>query len=529
MGTIGAIHNNWFGLSGVINVNRTRLFAYDSFEYRAYDEYDQALLLSLPIDHLAGLAWLVSNGAKVINISIGGDFAHETSWERDLFKVIYEETLNTLLEHGYDFVVVQSAGNGRSVDGVRVPFDARYNGIFTRVTDSALVDRIIVVGAIDARGNLVNTSNVASNIGDRVDVVAPGHDIFSTVAGYDTDFAFFQGTSMAAPHVTGLAGMVWSANPGLTGPRVKEIIVETANRVVEDDRFTVPVTNQGRYRLVNALAAMGSARDPLPLESPSIVGQVVDAVTERPIVGANVSVVVIAGNDVQQGQRTTTNEYGRYNIQGLQNSLDSRITIQIDAEGYMPETISPITVERGVNVMPTIRAVPLTTVGQTNIRGRIINYETGLMIVDPITLEFRNSFHAEGEIFQTLDVINGQYSIILPRGNYNVRVSGDRFITKQGQIISLPGVYIPRQDIYLSIVHDVHVPTPTPTRGIPTPTIQTTPEPSPTRMPWDLWMPFAPPTPTPFPDGTRAPWPHWEFWDLWRSIHFPYHWGGSGG
>lgn len=125
----------------------------------------------------------------------------------------------SLLIRGYDFVVVQSAGNG-AADHLGV--DARYNGLFAAidadncstangkvtVTAQDIMDRVIIVGAAgeqDENGVYMQTS--FSNGGDQVDIAAPGVNIYSTVAGgYDT----MQGTSMAAPMVAATAAMVWA-------------------------------------------------------------------------------------------------------------------------------------------------------------------------------------------------------------------------------------------------------------------------------------------------------------------------------
>lgn len=87
-----------------------------------------------------------------------------------------------------------------------------------------------------------------SNYGDRVDVVAPGVNIYSTVPGsnYEGGWRY---ASMAAPHVSGVAAMLYSVNPGLSGDQVKEIIANTADTSVTDNNSGHPVRN---YNLVNA-------------------------------------------------------------------------------------------------------------------------------------------------------------------------------------------------------------------------------------------------------------------------------------
>jgi hypothetical protein len=67
---------------------------------------------------------------------------------------------------------------------------------------------------------------------------------------------------MAAPHITGLAGLVWSADPGLTGDVVKTIIVDAAHEsgaAIADTRYYVPYAERRTYYLANAKAAIDKA------------------------------------------------------------------------------------------------------------------------------------------------------------------------------------------------------------------------------------------------------------------------------
>ncbi|MCH5348196.1 MAG: S8 family serine peptidase, partial [Oscillospiraceae bacterium] len=115
--------------------------------------------------------------------------------------------------------------------------------------------------------------------GDRVDIVAPGENIFSTVeplsAKYKdrngNGYRFKNGTSMAAPQVAGVAGMIYSIRPDLTASRVKEIIIESAknsaksegNREIthiQYDKNGKPI-NPNTYYVLDAEAALKKAMD----------------------------------------------------------------------------------------------------------------------------------------------------------------------------------------------------------------------------------------------------------------------------
>ena len=126
--------------------------------------------------------------------------------------------------------------------------DARYS-IFSGIVDSEIEDMIVVVGAVKNGGSHSRKKcnhvgyEVAeySNRGGRVDVVAPGGDddsgkyadagIYSTVPnGYN----YLIGTSMAAPHVAGVAAMIFGIDPTFTAEEVKDIIVSTATGSYEN-------------------------------------------------------------------------------------------------------------------------------------------------------------------------------------------------------------------------------------------------------------------------------------------------------
>jgi subtilisin family serine protease len=85
----------------------------------------------------------------------------------------------------------------------------------------------IAVGSIDLNGSMDYDSNRAGST--PLDyVVAPGVDIYSTTP--DNTYQTYSGTSMAVPHVAGVAALVLSADPTLTPAQVEYILTTTANR-----------------------------------------------------------------------------------------------------------------------------------------------------------------------------------------------------------------------------------------------------------------------------------------------------------
>jgi subtilisin family serine protease len=109
-------------------------------------------------------------------------------------------------------VVVFAAGNG----DLNTDVTPDYPGVYPQV---------IAVAAIDQQG----VKATFSNFGGNVDVCAPGVNIFSSMP--NDGHGFLDGTSMAAPHVAGLAALVWSAAPCLTNLDVRQIIEDTCDEV----------------------------------------------------------------------------------------------------------------------------------------------------------------------------------------------------------------------------------------------------------------------------------------------------------
>lgn len=100
------------------------------------------------------------------------------------------------------------------------------NAVFSQFPANLELDNIISVAATTRLDELANFSNYGKTI---VDIAAPGAEIVSTVP--NNKYAKYSGTSMATPFVTGAAALLWSENPELPHWRVKEILLETADRL----------------------------------------------------------------------------------------------------------------------------------------------------------------------------------------------------------------------------------------------------------------------------------------------------------
>ena len=253
-GTIGAISNNNAGITGIVWNRELYLWQLGTIQDLNYTQI---------FDIKMGIEWLLKNDVKVINLSLGAN------WKANYGRVpvdggAFENTfiikasnywtpfINKMVNKYGDFILVQAAGNDN--------IDTKWNGILTSVNDNELRKRIIIVGALEnvekkylffikAKKHLKYKYADFSNYGELIDVAAPGVEIYSTVSNNGYDSKDWSGTSMAAPHVTGVAAMVWAINPDLTPEQVKEIVVSTADRPVKGP--------YGRYyNIVNAEKAV---------------------------------------------------------------------------------------------------------------------------------------------------------------------------------------------------------------------------------------------------------------------------------
>lgn len=208
-GTIAAVADNGIGVAGVGQFTLLSVRVLD--ETGSGYDYDVA----------DGIRWAADRGARVVNLSLGGSQG----------SAVLQEACN----YAYDtagVVVVAAAGN----DGMSyVNYPAAYNSV-------------IAVSALDTSSTLA----CFSNYGPEVEVAAPGEGILSTIP--NGQYAWADGTSMATPHVAGLAALVISANPSLPADTVRLIIDGTAM----DEGSSGRDWSYG-YGIVDALEAVRTA------------------------------------------------------------------------------------------------------------------------------------------------------------------------------------------------------------------------------------------------------------------------------
>jgi uncharacterized protein YkwD len=198
----------------------------------------------------SGIAWAVDNGAKIINLSLGGPMG----------AAVLETALNNAWAKGA--IVVCAAGNTGSTS-------PQYPAVYANC---------ISVAATDAADRLASFSTY----GPGIDVAAPGVQILSTVRG--GRYESWNGTSMATPNVAGVVALIWAAHPTWTNAQVRAALENNTDNIGSSTYF-----GKGR---VNAFRSVGSptgptltpaptSRYPTPTPAMSLDGQIEDAINAQ--------------------------------------------------------------------------------------------------------------------------------------------------------------------------------------------------------------------------------------------------------
>lgn len=226
-GIIGATANNGLGISGINWDVRI-------MPLRVLNEFGAGSTM----DVRRAIVYAVENGADVINLSF-------TFTQTD-------ERLRETIEWAYDqgVVVVAAIGNG----GV----DTDVTPIYPACFDVEVGKNIVIgVAATDQNDHKADFSNFGTTC---TDIAAPGVDVFASVYHDATDLAFitayaspWEGTSIAAPMVSGAAALLRSAFPSLTPDQVRNALKLSVDPVAETSLEARLRLGAGRMNLARAL------------------------------------------------------------------------------------------------------------------------------------------------------------------------------------------------------------------------------------------------------------------------------------
>ena len=219
-GIIAAVTNNALGIAGVswyAKILPVKVLNDDSEPSGGFAEV------------IAGIEWAADNGARILNLSLGSTG--------------YSALLQLAVDYARDSncVVIAAAGND---DVSQENYPAACNGV-------------IAVGATDELDNKASFSYY----GNWIDVCAPGVSIYSTFPNTGHvhslhpstfNYAILQGTSMAAPFVSGVAALIIARNPAITGSQVESRIINGTDDIGEEGKDLL-----FGYGRINAVKAIG--------------------------------------------------------------------------------------------------------------------------------------------------------------------------------------------------------------------------------------------------------------------------------
>ena len=173
-------------------------------------------------DAILALNSVASRGAKIINMSWGGAGCAQN----------LSDALKALSDQG--ILLITASGNEGSNSDVSPTYPAAYG--FARQVNVAATDSIDSMAPFSTRG--IKTVNIA----------APGVGIFSTIP--NNQFQQMDGTSMAAPMVSGAAALLWGAVPSATVDQVKNALLKAIDLSPGNE---YQVSSKGRLNVKKAL------------------------------------------------------------------------------------------------------------------------------------------------------------------------------------------------------------------------------------------------------------------------------------
>lgn len=217
-GIIGARGNNVTGVAGVS-------WSTKLMPIKVFSDAGQSMTANI----INGILYAANNGAQILNNSYSSGMSVALT-----NAVIHSRDKNTLF--------VAGAGN----DGTA--------GALYPASLSTSVENVISVASTDAN----NALSTFSNYGDGVNIAAPGGQILSTFPS--NRLVYLSGTSMAAPHVAGVAALMLSHSPNTSALEIKDAILTTGQPVPE-------LANRVQSGLLNARAALDQVT---PVPAPNL-------------------------------------------------------------------------------------------------------------------------------------------------------------------------------------------------------------------------------------------------------------------
>ncbi len=246
-GTVGAVGNNSVGVTGVN-------WTVKIMPLKVCVPYGSSASCDTTATTQA-ISYAADNGAKVINMSLGGRTPCRQGSQ-------YDTAITYAVSKGV--LVVVAAGNGHPTTHV-----AEDAGLYSPASCSGA----LAVGATTPTDSRASFSNFGSFVG----ISAPGTGIISTWPG--GGYKSSQGTSMASPHVAGAAALLLAAKPSLSASQVKDCLIQGAEPI-STDRPIGPRLNV--YKAMQACGSLTALPTVASTLTPSVSTTIVPSLTISP-------------------------------------------------------------------------------------------------------------------------------------------------------------------------------------------------------------------------------------------------------
>lgn len=382
-GILAAEQGNGKGFAGV--AQNANLYGY------SYDGKEETFESVMGFEF--GITELLNEDVKVINMSIGassmtgpafyGGEENPARKKLEQYNTKLHSFLKKYIDAGYDFLIVKATGNESNVEWVKTdisdeyPYgykrtgnslsesqnvDAKYD-IFSGIEDTngtSVKDHIIVVGStkLALHSDAPATYNIStmSVTGDRVDVYAPGDNIYTCKIN-DGEYSMDDsGTSFSAPMVTGTASLVWGIQPDLSAKQVRDIILQGATTEISgSDKHMLNVW-ESVYR---AVMTEDNSKLQEQIKQYSVLGFVKDS-DDKALEGATVTLYTKADDCSEPICTAQTDSEGVFDMVIARKSewmtdpdwerIDGKLVISKDGYTQVEKEISLSTVEPVVYV-----------------------------------------------------------------------------------------------------------------------------------------------------------------------------------
>jgi uncharacterized repeat protein (TIGR01451 family) len=281
--------------------------------------------------------------------------------------------------------------------GILPVFSAGNNGtegVGSTGTPGALPESV-AVGATDFSDMIAYFSSRGPSFWEELkpEVSAPGVNVRSSIPGgwYE---GVWSGTSMAAPHVSGLAALLLSANPTLTVDDLEAFILHTAR-----DLGTPGPDNVYGWGRIDAYEAVRWA-----VNAGKLYGTITAADTGTPLAGA--TVVGLSHIQAADNFTTTTDATGVYTVSVPSGLYD----VTASAFGYLPATVRNVSVSKD---FMSVRDLTLPPAPKGVLSGIVTEQDTGLPLVATVRVL--------GTPASTTTAATGRYTMTLPLGVHSVQ------------------------------------------------------------------------------------------------------------